>query len=300
VTMTMRAAFDAALVGLARSAGAQVHEATELKRIERANATWRLETNAGDFECRVLVGADGARGVVARACGWEEPLATIPALEAELEAAAGELERWSDVALFDFGVETPGYAWIFPKAGHLSVGVLAGRRGAKELRAELERHLARWGLAGARVRELSGCVIPVRPRASCARPGVLLAGDAAGLVDPLTAEGISYALESGRLAGAAIAEAEGEPARAARLYARALAREILPELRLARACAGLLYRRGDFARRVLARNGQAACEVLADVVCGTRGYRSLARDPRAWLALAGLRLRPRAQSAFRA
>jgi hypothetical protein len=50
------------------------------------------------------------------------------------------------------------------------------------------------------------------------------------------------------------------------------------------------------ARRVLARNGREACEVLADVVCGTRSYRSLARDPRTWLALVGLRARPRANA----
>ncbi len=172
--------------------------------------------------------------------------------------------------------------------------MLAARRGAKDLRGELERHLARWGLAAARVRELSGCVIPVRPRASCARPGVLLAGDAAGLVDPLTAEGISLALESGRLAGFAIVEARGDPERAARLYARALRREILPELRLARGFAALLYRRPGLERRMLARNVGTACEMLADIVCGTRSYRALVRDPRSWLALVGLRLRPRA------
>jgi geranylgeranyl reductase family protein len=294
VTMTMRCALDAALVELARAAGACVETPVELRSLERSGARLRLQTSAGDFECRNLVGADGARGVVARLGGWDEPLATIPALEAEIEAPAELFARFADAALFDFGLAEPGYAWIFPKREHLSVGVLAARRGAKDLRGELERHLARWGLGSARVRALSGCVIPVRPRADCARPGVLLAGDAAGLVDPLTAEGISLALESGRLAALAIAEAQGDPARAAQLYLRALRREILPELRLARAFASLMYRRPGLARRVLARNGRAACEVLTDIVCGTRSYRALLRDPRAWLALAGLPLRGRA------
>jgi len=294
VTMTMRCALDAALVELARAAGACVATQVELRSLERAGGLLRLRTTAGDFECRNLVGADGARGVVARASGWDEPLATIPALEAEIEAPPELFARCADAALFDFGLTEPGYAWIFPKREHLSVGVLAARRGAKDLRGELDRHLVRWGLGASRVRELSGCVIPVRPRASCARPGVLLVGDAAGLVDPLTAEGISLALESGRLAARAIVEAQGDPVRAARLYERALAREILPELRLARGFAALMYRRPGLARRVLARNGRAACEVLADIVCGTRSYRALVRDPRAWLALAGFRARERA------
>jgi len=293
VTMTMRSALDRSLVELACASGAELVAPAELLAIERAQGAFRLATSSGAFECRMLVGADGARGVVARSCGWKEPLATIPALEVELEA---DDQRFADTAVFDFGTSEPGYAWIFPKREHLSVGVLAARRGAKELRSELARHLERWGLAGARVRTFSGCVIPMRPRKSCARPGVLLAGDAAGLVDPLTAEGISLALESGRLAGRAIAEAEGDPARAAASYARALRRGILPELRIARALAGLIYRRPRLARRILARNGRGACEALADVVCGTGSYRSIARNPRAWLGLAGLRIRPRADA----
>jgi len=296
VTMTMRSALDQSLVELACASGAELVAPAELRAIERAHGAFRLATSSGEFECRILVGADGARGVVARRSGWEEPLETIPALEAEIEATPAGLERFAQTAVFDFGVGTPGYAWIFPKREHLSVGVLAARRGAKELRTELARHLERWGLAGSRVQAISGCVIPIRPRKNCAVPGVLLAGDAAGLVDPLTAEGISLALESGRLAGRAIVEAGGDPARAAASYARALRRGILPELRIARALAGLIYRRPRLARRILALNGRGACEALADVVCGTGSYRSIARNPRAWLGLAGIRIRPRADA----
>ncbi|MBK7642764.1 MAG: NAD(P)/FAD-dependent oxidoreductase [Planctomycetes bacterium] len=291
VSMTMRAELDCALAELARDAGAQLHTPVALQALERGGAGYRLSTSAGEFECRNLVGADGARGVVARLAGFEETLATIPALEAEIECAPGLFERFAGSALFDFGTGAPGYSWVFPKREHLSVGVLAAQRGAKDLRGELERHLARHGLSGSRVRHLSGCVIPIRPRQLCARDGVLLAGDAAGLVDPLTAEGISLALESGRLAGRAIVEADGDPGRAVRHYVRALRAEILPELRWARAFAGLLYRRPALARRVLERNGATACEVLTDIVCGLRSYRGLVRDPRAWLAISGLRLR---------
>lgn len=290
VTMTLRTDLDRALAELAQRAGAQLAAPAELRSVERVAGAFRLETGAGAFECRNLVGADGARGVLARCCGWEEPLETIPALEVELEVSASELERFGGSAYFEFGGVPAGYAWVFPKRAQLSVGVLSTRRGTKDLRAELARHLARQGLERARVLHSSGCVIPVRPRRIAARPGVLLVGDAAGLVDPLTAEGISLALESGRLAGRAIAEAVGDPERAARGYTRALQRAILPELRLARGFAALLYRRPRLARRVLQRNGAAACEILADICCGTRSYRSVLRDPRSWLAFAGLRL----------
>src|SRR5258706_12024449 len=129
VTMTMRCALDQALVELACAAGAELVAPARLRSIERASGTFRLATSAGEFECRNLVGADGARGVVARSCGWEEPLPTIPALEAELEAAPERLERFASTALFDFGLDEPGYAWVFPKPEHLSVCVPARRRG---------------------------------------------------------------------------------------------------------------------------------------------------------------------------
>ncbi len=119
---------------------------------------------------------------------------------------------------------------------------------------------------------------------------MLLVGDAAGLVDPLTAEGLSLAIESGRLAGRALAECGGDARRAGAAYGRELRRELLPELRRARWLAHLLYERPALAGRVLARNGSAACEVLGDVIGGARSYRGLFSDPRAWLALAGVRV----------
>lgn len=289
VSMTMRADLDLALVELARSAGAEIRAPVELRGLVVEHGVARLETSAGEFQARCVVGADGATGVAARLAGWDEPLRTVPALEAEVEVSRAGLARHAAAAAFDFGVVPHGYAWVFPKREHLSIGVLSMRRGTKDLGRELERYLARLDLGPARIREQSGYVIPVRPRAQPARAPVLLVGDAAGLVDPLTAEGISLALHSGRLAGASIAEARGEPARAAREYRAALRREILPELRRARCLAHLLYEHPRLARSVLARGTQSACEALADVVCGTRSYRALFLDPRAWLRLAGLR-----------
>lgn len=289
VSMTMRAELDLALVELARAAGALVLERTRLVELSLGAAGVRLSTSAGAFEARTLVGADGARGLVARLAGWSETLATIPALEAEVEVGPEALARIAGAAQFDFGVVPHGYAWCFPKREHLSVGVLSMRRGTKDLAARLREYLAQLGLDGAHVRDLSGCVIPVRPRECFARGPVLLVGDAAGLVDPLTAEGLSLAIESGRLAGQALAAHAGDARAAGREYERALRRELLPELARARWFAHLAYQRPALSQRILRRNARAACEVLGDVVSGTRGYRGVLSDPRAWLALAGVR-----------
>src|SRR5205085_10981991 len=90
------------------------------------------------------------------------------------------------------------------KRAHLSCGVGVFRRGRPQLRATLDGYLARVGLGTNLGCETKGYLIPVRPRKVLARERVLLVGDAAGLADPLTAEGISIAAHSAELAARAL------------------------------------------------------------------------------------------------
>jgi flavin-dependent dehydrogenase len=130
-----------------------------------------------------------------------------------------------------------------------------------------------------------GFVIPIAPRRTFARGRVLLAGDAAGLADPVTGEGISWAMQSGRAAAEAILDGRFDPALARRSYVHRLRREILPELRIARALANVLYRRPKLAGRLFERSGRALCEAMTDVVCGERTYRELVYSPRSYVAV---------------
>src|SRR4029077_4203440 len=128
------------------------------------------------------------------------------------------LERFARVPRFDVGTVPYGYAWVFPKTAHLSVGVLTTHRGAINLHGQLEEYLRVIGLAPQSM-ERHGFVIPVRPRAGpLARARMLLVGDAAGLADPGTAEGISLAARSGRLAADAIIASQLDPRRACAGY----------------------------------------------------------------------------------
>src|SRR5262249_20668375 len=155
-------------------------------------------------------------------------------LDAEVEAPPPVLARFADRARFDLGTPPGGYGWIFPKAEHLSVGVGIFTRDAarRRLRDELHGYLQAVGLGEARVRSIRGAPIPVRPRADAARGRVLLAGDAAGLADPLTGEGISLAILSGRLAAESLLTARLDPREAARTYLASLRRSVLGELRV--------------------------------------------------------------------
>jgi flavin-dependent dehydrogenase len=127
----------------------------------------------------------------------------------------------------------------------------------------------------------------VRPRPDAARGRVLLAGDAAGLADPLTGEGISLAVRSGRLAAESLLASRLDPGPAARAYLAALGRDILGELRIARGLAWVLYRRPGLVRRLVPRLGQLAGEALTEVVAGRRTYRGLVGSGRAWRRLLG-------------
>ena len=132
-------------------------------------------------------------------------------------------------------------------------------------------------------------VVTVRamaPRtAPLARDRVLLTGDAAGLADPVTCEGISFAVASGRLAAQAIAEHFGEPRQVARRYQSSLAREVLGELAAARLVAGLLYGPPAVTRFLFHRAGGPLCHAMAAVLSGRQTYRSLMKRPAAYLSL---------------
>jgi flavin-dependent dehydrogenase len=284
VHMTMRAPLDQALVDAARAAGAMLRAPCALERVELATDHVDLETSRGPLRARFLLAADGATGPTARAAGWTEPLASVPALEAEVEAPPRLLGRFADRARFDLGVPAGGYGWVFPKAGHLSVGVGVFTRGGarRRLRGELSRYLDAAGLGGARVLRVRGAPIPVRPRRDAARGRVLLTGDAAGLADPLTGEGISLAILSGRLAAESVVGTRLDPRAAARAYLASLRRSVLGDLRIARGLAWVLYRRPALARCLLPRLGQLAGEALTEVVAGRRTYRALVGSARAW------------------
>ena len=287
VHMAMRAPLDLALAEAARAAGAVLHAPGALERVALSPDHVRLETTRGLVRARFLVVADGATGLTARAAGWTEPLSTVPALEAEVEVPPRVLERFADRARFDLGTPAGGYGWIFPKADHLSVGVGVFTRSAarRRLRDELARYLHAVGLGEASLRRVRGAPIPVRPRRVVARGRVLLAGDAAGLADPLTGEGISLAIQSGRLAAESLLAARLDPRSAARVYAASLHRSVLRDLRIARGLAWVLYGRPALARRLVPRLGQLAGEALTEVVAGRRTYRALIGSGRAWRRL---------------
>ena len=229
-----REEFDDALRGAAEAAGATVRQRCPVRGVsqEESHALARLADGAS-IRARVLVGADGSAGVCGRYVGVRCGQVDL-GLELELPVTPGVQDEWRERILLDWGPIPGSYGWVFPKRDRLTVGVIAARGQGERTRRYLRDFTSRLGLAGFPPAQDSGHLTRCRQDDSPVRRGrVLAAGDAAGLLEPWTREGISFALRSGTLAGSAAAAAaasgsEVDPALDG--YLAALRRELIPEM----------------------------------------------------------------------
>lgn len=241
ISLTTRDRLDYLLATAAQAAGADLMAPRAVTDLRHQSRSILLSTDQGPLAAGLVIGADGALSDVARLAGWTSAVQLAPALECEIPADQELLSRFP-MPQFQIGDVPSGYGWVFPKATRLSVGVVTSRVPAHDLRQEFERYLVSQRLGGTPRMERHGFVIPIRPRAEpAARGRVFLVGDAAGLADPLAAEGISHAVQSGALVAKAIAESEGDPDRARSAYLAMLADDLLVELEIARGAARLLH-----------------------------------------------------------
>ena len=197
---------DQALVDAAVEAGRDVprphpgHAARGVRRRDRAS-----RPPPDGPSCRRLIGADGSAGVAGRHVGVRIARTDL-GLEVEL---AGVGADWEQRVHLDWGTDAGTYGWVFPKADRLTVGVIQRKGEGAATRAYLARLLDGLGLADHERLHDSGHLTRWREPGSPVRRGaVLVAGDAAGLLEPWTREGISFALRSGLAAGAAAADGD--------------------------------------------------------------------------------------------
>lgn len=287
VSMVMRDRFDHLITQAAQAAGAQLLSGTRVAEIVAMENHVRLMTTAGEIQARFLIAADGANSVVARQTRVPELRGVVPALECEVAYAPEVMEPLMHAVRFDFGVVPAGYAWVFPKRDHLSIGVLTTRRGAANLPEYYRRYLEILGLPATPLREeRHGYIIPCRPRDGMfSVPRVLFVGDAAGLADPVTAEGITAGILSGQLAAQAILRGECSEPAVKRIYRTTLQEKLLADLRVARWLAWILYDCPRLRAGLLSRHGQRLSELLTQIVTGETTYRAAVGRPGNYLKL---------------
>jgi geranylgeranyl reductase family protein len=286
ISMTMRDALDHTLARTAQAAGAELRAGCEVRDVRQSGDRVELETTAGPVSARFVVAADGALSTVARAAGWEGGRRLVPALEWEVRVPDGLFDRFSGAARFDLDVLPRGYGWVFPKREHLSVGVASFEPGRKGMRALLERYRRRIGLDRIESAERHGFVIPVAPRREgFVRGRVLLTGDAAGFADPVTGEGISFAVLSGRIAAEALWDTGFAPADVAAEYSRRIEETILGEIKLGQRLSRFMFLPHRVQAVLLRLWGPRIADRMADVFCGETTYREVLRDRSFYLKL---------------
>ncbi|HVM28874.1 MAG TPA: geranylgeranyl reductase family protein [Mycobacteriales bacterium] len=199
--MVVRAELDEALVQAAADAGAAVRDGTTVTGYTTETDGVRLTTSGGELRARAVVGADGSGSRAAAHVGVACESVDL-GMEAELPVPPGT--DWQGHVLLDWGPVPGSYGWVFPKGDRLTVGVIGARERGGDVRAYFRSFVASLGLDIADGEHVGGHLTRVRTTSSPLRRGrVLVAGDAAGLLEPWTREGISFALRSGALAGAA-------------------------------------------------------------------------------------------------
>jgi flavin-dependent dehydrogenase len=214
------------LLDRAEQAGAQL-EKTRVLGIERGGRGWRLKTRHGVLEADFCIVATGARNSL-RNVGTEWTAAdTMYALGYFVSSAQNHID-------IQFLPNLEGYIWVFPRCGHLSVGICGKGEPAHSLRTRLECYMNEKGISY-KDASFYGHMLPSLEHSGwknnrLAGDGWLAVGDAGGLVDPITGEGLYYAMRSGDLASQVVMSDSHSLAERAQAYRILLRRDFTADL----------------------------------------------------------------------
>ena len=228
--MVTRCAFDYALVQHAAAAGVQVYDTCQVRVLETQPRGLAVRAEGITWRSRYIAFADGAKGTLRRQLGFT---ATAPHdIGLDLEVAASAACPWTpDTLYIDWGTYPQTYAWAFPKATHWSIGVKGPAPQGHALAHYLRQFMQRWQLTSTDGKlRYQAHMLPTRaPGTPLVRERALVLGDAAGLLEPFTGEGIYYALRSAYLAAEALTAASMSDT-SPWSYEAAVDTEIMPDL----------------------------------------------------------------------
>jgi len=286
IYMTMRAEFDLFLLNKAVEKGALLTENSEVKEIKNKEEV-KVTTQKESFHAKFVVACDGATGFTMTRFKLNQNLIRVPAVEAELFVDDRTFDQLKNSARFDFSFVPNGYGWVFPKMDHLSVGVAFMKKVNQSIQDWFKKYLSLLGIKSENIlkNEKHGYVIPFMKRKTKYSSGrILFAGDCLGFVNPLTAEGISYAIRTGQLAARAIVSNYKDQKKVTQKYKSDL-EYVYREVKAARLLSKVVY--GPLAlRKFIFRHwGKKLSELLTDVITDEKEYSNLIRNPVNYLKL---------------
>ena len=267
------------LLSRAIHSGADV-EKTRVLAIEKHLSGWRVHTKANKIDADYCIVATGARNPL-RDFGTQ--LSAADTMVTLGYYVPGNRDRIN--IQFLSGLE--GYIWVFPRCGHLSVGICGKGNTAAALRKRLELYMNQQNLSSEGATFYSH-VLPsldasAWPRNRVAGPGWMAVGDAAGLVDPITGEGLYYAIRSADLASQALFAEAPNPDVCSNAYRRLLGRDFTQDLEFGSRLAKQVFRGnflfGAIPNRMVqfTRRSPRFMSTMQDLFAGTQSYLTLKR-----------------------
>ena len=296
VAIFSRLALNGLLLDRARAAGAVIHH-ERVTGITGSAGDWQLATPHGECRASFLVLAAGARNP------FRSQFASPISADDLMVTAGYFIPVQTSLMQIQFLSDVSGYIWVFPRSDHVSAGIACkmGETSTRELRAMLERWLAAnsFSLAGSTFySHILPCLRSQTMDAlAISGEGWATIGDSAGLVDPITGEGLYYALRSAQLCAEALLVGRPET------YKTKLEDEILPELRLAARVSERFYKGKVFNESVpelmvrFTAQSDKFTALLSDLFAGIQGYRGL--KTRLYRALPGVMAEGLASTLFR-
>ncbi len=253
-------------------------EKTRVLEIERRDRGWRLRTRHGSVEADFCIVATGARNPLRDVGTQWRAGDTMSALGYYVPASREQID-------IQFLPKLEGYIWVFPRCGHLSVGICGKGEPAQSLRVRLETYMQERGICRTGAEFYSHMLPSLESsgwrRNRVAGDGWLAVGDAAGLVDPITGEGIYYAMRSGDLASSVLVNDAHGMLEKASAYRALLAREFAHDLEFAATLAKRVFL-GRFLFRTVPQRmvgfmqrSQRFRDLMQDLFAGTQPYLEL-------------------------
>jgi len=219
----LRKKFDFELVKYARESGTIFQEGTPVSAVQISNDNARVILNQGTgIDSEIIVGADGAHSSVAkntglRKMGTKPGVCILQEFEVDEKIMDDYFKKTRHCYIHSRFRSVTGYGWVFPKKEHLNIGfgVIQVNKNQEEKLHLLDcyhdyiAHLKQTGLIPQHLKEVpvKGGALPTRPLEKTYGNRLLLVGDAGGFINPLSGEGLYYAMTSGKLAAETITEA---------------------------------------------------------------------------------------------
>ncbi|MCT7950654.1 geranylgeranyl reductase family protein [Ancylothrix sp. C2] len=270
IWMVKRDVFDNFLIEQAKGQGAEVQDKTEVTGIEFKNGSWQVKTTTGTLEGRFLIAADGAKGTLSKLLGFKERKKRM-GVSWEIPATVSPENA---VINFEFGLSKNGFVWNFPKADGYSVGTATFVGGEpKDFNGPLSEYGEGLRLSGGTKYTHPLCLWDGNQKLHT--QNAVLAGEAAAVVDPFTAEGIRPSMFSALKAADAVDAALGGDDKALEKYTQIMQDEWGSDMVWAQRLGGVFFKIPGIAYKVGVRR-PAATQTLGKVLCGDLRYGDIA------------------------